>query len=276
MIPKYKYTILTLFLAVAFAFGSMEIMNLILKERESQFLTESGGVVVKAPVRAWQDEDGRGEGENSDNAEGEGRVLAADQMAEIIRHWDESIAVTIHSPVSGQISMEDAMLIGKEWLLEMGMAEEGDLEACSIYARLSVAMQSTSAEEELEPYYSFWFVRISSGSMLAFLKINAVTSTVWNADITLYDNLPERMPLEKLDRFVELCGLQRSNKNVLIQDEETTQAILIIDDTELCAEMEFYKSISGLPLYVITDGISEYYDVELAREKVTITFKLTA
>ena len=62
MRKTYKYTILTLFLAVAFVFGSMEVMNLILRAREKQFLSESGRVVVEAPVRAWQkqniDEDG--------------------------------------------------------------------------------------------------------------------------------------------------------------------------------------------------------------------------
>ena len=51
MNKSYKYTILTLFLALVFAFGSMAGMNLILRAKERQLLTERGRAIVEAPVQ---------------------------------------------------------------------------------------------------------------------------------------------------------------------------------------------------------------------------------
>ena len=44
MISKYKYTIVLLIFAAFFIFGSMEVMDYILRIRETQLLTESGRV----------------------------------------------------------------------------------------------------------------------------------------------------------------------------------------------------------------------------------------
>lgn len=53
MNKSYKYTILTLSLVLIFAFGSMAGMNLIIRAKERQFLTESGRTEVELPVREW-------------------------------------------------------------------------------------------------------------------------------------------------------------------------------------------------------------------------------
>ena len=54
MKKTYKYTFLTMFLALTFIFGSMAAMNFILYIREDRFLSESGMAVVESPVRPWQ------------------------------------------------------------------------------------------------------------------------------------------------------------------------------------------------------------------------------
>lgn len=273
MNKTYKYTILTLFLAVIFVFGSMEIMNLILRARERQFLSESGRVVVEAPVRAWQEGDGSMEGENGENSQ-EGYMLTAEQMEEVISSWDESKAV-FHSPVNGQISMEEAMKAGEEWLMEMGMIENVDDETHSMYARLSTAVQKESVNAQLEPYYSFWFVRYTSQSMMAFLYINAVTGKVWNADVTLYEDLPEEVPYEKLSLFAELSGLQISGAGDVFKNEDGTQAVLTADDSPLCAEMKFHHSQTGYPYTgYVEEGLPGYDDRTLDRENVSLIFKL--
>ena len=51
MKKTYKYTFLTMFLALVFIFGSMAGMNFILYIREDRLLSESGMVVVESPVR---------------------------------------------------------------------------------------------------------------------------------------------------------------------------------------------------------------------------------
>ena len=274
MNKTYKYTILTLFLAVVFVIGSMEGMNFILQARERQFLSESGRVVVEAPVRAWQERDSDMEGENEDNPVQVGYVLTAEQMEDVISSWDESMAV-IHNPVNGQISMEEAMKAGEEWLTEMGMIENADAETHTMYARLSAAVKKESVEAQLEPYYSFWYVRYSRRSMLAFFYINAVTGKVWNADVTLYENLPEEVPYEKVYLFAELSGLQISETDTVIRNQEETQAFLFAGDSPLCAEMEFFYSPAGCSHYTDYGGeLAEYDDGMSGREHVLLIFKL--
>ena len=274
MNKTYKYTILTLFLAVIFVFGSMEIMNFILRARERQFLSERGRVLVEAPVRAWQEGDSGEEGENGENSQ-EGYVLTAEQMAEVIRHWDGRMAVTVHNPVNGQISMEEAVKAGEEWLAGMGMEGNADDETHSMYARLSTAVQKESGGAQLEPYYSFWFVRYSSQSMIAFLYINAVTGKVWNADVTLYEDLPEEIPYEKLNLFAELFGLQVSGTDTVFKNREGTQAVLMAEGSQLCAEMEFRHSQAEYPYTGYgEERLTGYNDGVFDRECVTLSFKL--
>ena len=273
MNKSYKYTILTLFLAVVFVLGSMGGMNLILQTRERQFLSESGRVVVEAPVRTWQEQDSGIEGVNGENSQ-EGYVLTAEQMEEVISSWDESMAV-IHSPVNGQISMEEAMRAGEEWLVQMGMIENVDVETHSMYASLSTAVRKESAGSQLEPYCSFWYVRYSSQYMMAFLRINAVTGKIWNADITFYKDLPEEAPYEKLSLFAELSGLQISDADVVLKNEDGTQAVLMAEDSPLCAEMKFHYSQTGYPYTGYGgEGLPGYDGGTLDRENVSIIFKL--
>lgn len=272
-----KYTMLTLFLAVTFVFGSMEVMNLILKERERQFLSESGRVVVEAPIRAWQEQNTDEDEGSSEYFNNQRYTLSNGQIEDVINCWNERIAVTVHNPVNGQISMEEAVKVGEEWLAEMGMEEsEQERDAGSYFrnAMLGVAKQNTSGEVQLESYYSFWIVNFSNQSMNAILYLNAVTGKVWGAEITLYEDLPEEIPYEKLRYFAELSGLQESDANIAV-NQEGTQAIMPIDNSKIYAEMEFRHSQIGYPYTSYGDGLLDYNEESLYTENVIIVFKLT-
>lgn len=104
-----KYTALTLFLAVVFSFGSMAGMDYILLTRERQLLTESGRAVVETPVRAWQEPDRNGEMENSESSDKERYALTTEQMEGVLAYWKEHTGITVHNPVTGQISMDEAV-----------------------------------------------------------------------------------------------------------------------------------------------------------------------
>lgn len=80
--------------------------------------------------------------------------------------------------------------------------------------------------------------------MNAVLYLNAVTGEVYQADMTLYEGFPEKMPYEKLERFVELSGLRTSDAD-MVRNQEGTQAILKIDDSRMYAEMAFRHSGAG-------------------------------
>jgi len=243
MNKSLKYTVLTIFLAFIFAFGSIAGMNVILEAREDQILTESGRAVVETPVRAWDKQVFLEEEENGGNfaSAQERYVLTMKQMEEAVSCWDNRVGVTVHNPVNGQISMEEAVGAGEEWLMEMELLEnEKDMEAYFVNAMLGIAAQKEEAGVQLEPYYSFWTVRFLGEAMNAVLYINAVTGNVLGAEISLYGNLPVQFPVENLKRFAELAGLQENDAEIVF-DPDGTLAFLEMADSPLCAEMELQR-----------------------------------
>lgn len=66
-----------------------------------------------------------------------------------------------------------------------------------------------------------------------------------------------------------------SDADIVFKNQEETQAVLMAEDSPLCAEMEFHHSQTG---YAYTgygeDGLTEYDGGMLDRENVAIIFKL--
>jgi hypothetical protein len=244
MNKAYKYTILTLLLAVVFIFVSMTGMNLILQIRERQLLTESGRIAMETPVRSWQTADNEeGEEENA-VAEKETDTLTTEQMEEVINGWNQRTGVTVHSPVNGQISMEDAIEMAQQWLAEMGLndnEQERDTDAISMSAVLGVATQEILEGVQLELYYSIWTVQIQSDSIKAEIYINAVTGKVWGAEITLYEEMPEKWHDNRLRLFVELAGLQVADEDFIAIDSGETRTEIAIKESRLYAQEQLYS-----------------------------------
>lgn len=259
MNKSYKYTILTLLLAVLFVFGSMEGMNLILRAREIQFLSESGRVVVEAPVRAWMEQNGGAEGEDGDNLQ-EGYVLTMAQMESAIESWNSRTNVILHTPVEGQISMEKAIETGKSWLIAMDIGSEEDLESFYINAELGVSEQENGNGERLEAYYSFWTVKYSNQSMDAILYVNAVTGKVWGAEITKYEDYYEIFGDERLKLFIELAGLQISDNDSVVIDSGGTRTRIAIRDSCLYAQEQVYYMLKAF------EDTSRYINYQLISE----------
>lgn len=244
MNKTYKYTIFTMFVALVFSFGIMLGMNFILRTGEKKILTEKGKAVVEMPVREWQGQEADIVGKNKGILDKD-NPLTIEQIEDVVSHWNRCTVMTVHNPVNGQISMESAIKAGEEWIAEIGIGQEvHEKEVHSVYATLGIAVQEEYTAIQLEPYYSFWKVEFSSHSMQATLYVNAVTGTVWGADITLYESFSVEMPYEKLRSFAELSGLEVSDSDVA-KNLEGTQAILGIDSSHLCAKMEFRHLQSG-------------------------------
>lgn len=265
MDKKHKYTILTVFLALTFSFGSMKGTDLILKSRERQLLEENGKILPGSSILEWQEKD----------------ILTMEQMEEAVKHWEKSEKWTAHDPVSGQISMERAIKGGKDWIIEMGIAREdweenAAIDLGAVNAVLGMAEMEETGKEQAEPQDSFWKVEFSNGFIQGFLYVNAVTGKVWEADITLFEYLPEQMPYWKLKTFVELAGLQPSYKGA-VKNLEEAEALWEIEDSQLCAKMEFLHSL-GLPSDSGADenGELDAGGKKLMKECVNIIFKLTA
>lgn len=266
MKKTYKYTFLTMFLALTFIFGSMAGMNFILYIREEQFLSESGVTVAESPVRPWQ-----GWGEEPDEKEdGERYPLTTVQVREAMESWNKRLGEMLHDPVEGQISMEEAVREGEEWMLSMGIGKTwGAVDGLKfVKAALGVGRQKGSADVKLEPYYSFWTVYFSGSYADAVLYLNAVTGRVWKAEVLLYDNFPEELPYEKLGQFVEMAGLPVTD-GVAEINEEKTQAVLVVEDGLLYAGLDYQNVV------LRDNAVVEYTSKELLHDRyVVITYEI--
>lgn len=244
MMRKYKYTFISLIFTVLFIFGSMATMNYILRIREMQLLTESGMEEVELPVREWGDWGNSNENVVGADPDGARYFLTISQVEEAIKSWNDRAEVTLHDPVAGQISMEEAIENGEEWLNAMEISEEMDAASFTISAELGISGVKEDTGERLEAYFSFWTVTYSNQSMSAILYLNAVTGKVWGADITLYEELPKKWSDDRLRLFVELAGLQVSDDSVVIDSGETRFEIAI-KESRLYAQKHSYDMSIG-------------------------------
>lgn len=241
MISKYKYTFIFLIFAGLFIFGSMGAMNCILQRRETQLLTEGGRVEMEPPVRIWDSLENDKAGVVGEDIASERNVLKIKQIEDAIKCWNNRNSVILHEPVAGQISMEEAIKAGEEWLIEMGIGEEKDAAAYTINAKLGVGVQMEEMGEQLEAYYSFWTVEYSSQPIDAILYLNAITGKVWSAEITLYEKSSEKLPDDRLKLFVELAGLQVSDDDSVVIDSGETRSKIAIKESQLYAQELSYE-----------------------------------
>ena len=243
MISKYKYTFVSLIFAALFIFGSMTAMNHILRIRETRLLTESGRVEVESPVRAWENWEDNEESPVSEDIGSERYILNMEQVEDVIKCWNNRTNIIIHDPVAGQISMEEAIKVGNNWLIEMKIEKDMNIMSYSVNAELGVGRQMEYAGEKLEAYYSFWTVKYSSQSMSAILCINAVIGKVWSAEIAYYGNLAEELPYERLRLFVELAGLRTSDDKSAIVEHGGDKTEITINESRLYAQESIYDTI---------------------------------
>ena len=245
MTGKYKYTFISLIFAALFVVGSMTATNYILRIRETQILTESGRVEMESPVRAWESWENNEETPVSEGVRSERYILNIQQVEDAIKCWNNRTNIILHDPVAGQISMEEAIETGENWMIKMKIGEDMDAMSYSVNAELGVGGQMEYAGEQLEAYYSFWTVRYSDQSMSAILYINAVTGKVWGAEIASDDNLPEELPYERLRTFVELAGLQAEDENSAIIEYGGFKTEIAIKESRLYAQEAIYDTIKA-------------------------------
>lgn len=253
MNKKYLYTLFSLGIAAIFLFGSMKMMLSLLSMREADLLSEEGKVIIESPVRAW----GENEKENFDETT-EKYVLTMEQIEAAVNSWNNREWETIHNPVDGQLSLENAIEEGKSWLIDMGIFTE-ESEDFAVNATLGLGNQKKLSDVQVEPFYSFWTVEFTSQSKRIILYINAVSGNVYGAEIILYDNLQDAYSYETLELFVESSDL---NGTELVIYEDKKQAIIPIENSGMAARMKV--SIYRKPYYNLLDEnrIEEYVGIK--------------
>lgn len=251
---RKPYTFFSLLFAGSFIVASMVSMKLIMEITEKQLFTESGTATIKSPVRAWQEYEKEEQPSGNEIPDNNKYVLTNEQLESVITSMNQQTGETIHEPVEGQIGMEEAIETGKRWISTMGFAKA----VYSVNATLSIGNHRGVDEVQLEPYYSFWTIHLSNQTIDIVLYINAVTGQVLNASIVQPGSMPETIPFENLNLFLQTAGLQYINQPTRVTDSESVQTYVEVKNTSLYAQMTYnvLKSNQLNILFYDYEGIS--------------------
>lgn len=224
MLKHILYSLVTMIFALLLIFGSMFVSNSLLQKKENKLLSESGEMKVEALVLAWNsDSEGQSEMEEEADSQSEAGsflnrqgdydvTLSEEAMIGALKSLDSGTEELIHEPVEGQLSMEEAINVGINWVKTMLYPDDGYGEALyleGVKATLSLMIKDEKVKET-EPYFSFWKLELSYGAMVMNLTINAVTGQVWRADIDIYGRISDYIRIlsnEKIYQFSDLAGM---------------------------------------------------------------------
>ncbi|MCM1187111.1 MAG: hypothetical protein NC251_10615 [Lachnoclostridium sp.] len=262
---KNKYTILTLLASFAFIAGSMAGMNFILRIEEEQLLKGSGEILIESPVLAWQGY-GNGADEKEKDADSKMPILTMEQIEDAVKCWNNRKGEILHNPVEGQLSMEEAVQAGEDWLAKTGFVKEEKTggEVFKVKATLGMGYMDASAKTQLEPYYSFWTIKFANENQYIILYLNAVTGGVWGAEINLYEGT---FSSRALYEFVESAGFQASEQMVAV-NPQANQTIIEIEESNLCAKATQYS------LAIAETGYYEIGQNSSAKSREVMIYKL--
>lgn len=246
MIKKCAYMIMPLFLAVLFVFGSMYLINELLEFQERRLLTENGKAEVESPVMPLKELLADKENSQKDRKDSETYELTSNDIKSVLISWYEGVEV-VHDPVEGQISMNEAITAGYNWLMEMNInvPEKKGVAQNYVSAILLAVTLSKENLEKLAPYYSFWKINLYTEESDITLYVNAVTSTVWKADIIYHYKEKDKEAFyenryDDLAKFIELSGLFSSE--ITGSDYSDDCLRVSIKNTELFANLSYGES----------------------------------
>lgn len=270
MIKKCVYTIMSLFLAVSFVFGSMYLINKLLEFQKRRLLTENGKAEVESPVMPLKELLADKENSQKDRKDSEIYELTSDDIQSVLISWYEGVEV-VHDPVEGQISMNEAITAGYNWLMEMNInvPEKKGVALNYVSAILLAVTLSKENIEKLAPYYSFWKINLYTEESDIILYVNAVTSTVWKADIVYHYKEKDKEAYyenryDDLTKFIELSGL--SSSEITASDYSDDSLTVSIKNTELYASLSYGEAYSELTDKVNTEQYNASVDGSISVE----------
>lgn len=230
------YTIMGIALSFIIAVGGWVLTSALI-DRKSDALLSATGItrvnVLPIEPRAPVNQDGSG----VDDSLIEQPKLTNEEIIKVLQNWQSEDCDRIaHEPVEGQLSMEQAIEIGKAGLSyynEQGIipVELLEYENAKIGAHLfenQPGGQTTlSLYPALDPYYSYWSVSFSNELMDTVLTINAVTGQIWIADIithTAVVNFNAASAGIALNAFMSHIGISSDEKTLVKYDENEISA----------------------------------------------------
>lgn len=218
-----------------FIIGNVLFARSMFGQLEERLLTETGTMYLSVP-ETYRNEDGWS------GTAGMEYALSQEELSDILTYWGQGTGTALHEPMKEQMSMEQAITVGQEWIyvmLDMDsglrqsiepcfLGEEGQLEINATVAMLFSRTTEEEGSDLMLPYYGYWRVSFRNNNGEIRLLMNAVTGQVWHVVVIV--NNPDRVaPAVSeagLRAFAEMAGITDPG----IYDQEETAAYLYFED----------------------------------------------
>lgn len=253
---KWLINGLGIVIALCLALGGLTLMDYLLKEKRERYLSASGGL------------DQTGLSLEPSKSNSEQTILSKEELKQVLSAMRGREVP--HEPLEGQLSMEQAIELGKEWVREycledLGLLSDDEQKYHRMDARLC-RRQGTDSMENPNILYSYWMVSLTSREIRADLVMNAVTGQVLDARLTSYTIRAEQDGVsyesvavlsdeaiwKLLERYIASFGL-KMGRSILMDPNGFYHSI---EDGELFAMVQTGNHIS----YNKTDYSVQYED----------------
>lgn len=241
--------------AIAFS-GLFLVQDRLLQEQER--LLESGGL-MELPQTGTTDAAESVEVSLKDS-------LTESELLQLVHNLDQKNEVNLHEPLEGQLTMIQAIDLGKTWLEEFFLSglvssgfPTGEYRAsCYLWTP-----ETADTDPETYPWLSCWTVSLNSQNLTASLTLNAVSGQVLDASVSCSSSVlrpDEDSLLALLEKYALSFHLEGDDILISFEDKDNhTNGLLCYQSIGTCG---IYAGIQADTLIFIgTDTeISSYME----------------
>ena len=250
------FTTMGIILSFAIAIGGWMLTSSLINMRSDALLSEFEVRQINTPAFITSPPIDINGGDDISN---EHPSLTTNEIVSILQNWESPGFIRPHEPIGEQISMGQAIEIGRSGLLSFAEQDIIPAELLQLNSINAVLHQNLQRNQDLflDPIYSHWTVTFSTQNIIATLIINAVTGQIWNINVTLFSSdIPQPQPHPSVE--IGISDIEH------ILTAFMTDLGIAADDTEIDSTIDR----SGITIFR-SFANSSAYAVILARGRVT-------
>lgn len=204
--------------ALTITFGGLFLVQFKLNQEQERLLTDSG--LIELPQTEFIEVIEAGDLSLS-------VLLTEEQLEELRNILEEPGETAPHEPLSGQLSMAQAIECGQTWLKDfflprLGISDNSLLDykaVCYLWAP-----ESPDSEPENRPWLSCWTISLSNQHMEAVLILNAVTGQILDATVSCFSPIEyqeQNALMTLLKGFASSFGMDNDSRPVYSAETES-------------------------------------------------------